>query len=179
MSDTTNERRHQTETKAEPLDAEYREESKIEEPRQRSSSEGRDDLIEDRRHNDTGEHHLTEPADLMTIMMFDDWEHHPCENVQNNGDRSAHREKCSEETEERFPHETIGLRITSHRTWFSSRDQHVRQRAAVRCRALPRSAAKRRIFDASPRAAQHSVRSTAHRSANIFFNLHTVSLSSY
>ena len=118
MLDTTNERRYQTETKAEPLDAEYREESKIEEHRQRSSSEGRDDLIEDRRDNDTGEHHLREPEDLMTIMMFDGWENHPYEYVQNNGDRSTHGEKCSEETEERFAHETIGLRITSYRAWF-------------------------------------------------------------
>ena len=61
---------------------------------------------------------------------------------------------------------------------LSIRDQHVRQRATVRCRAaryraLPRSAAKRKIFDASPRAAQHSVRSTAHRTVQrkCFFSI--------
>ena len=82
MFDTTHERRYQTETKADPLDAEHREKSKIEEHRQRSRSEGRGDLIEDRRENDRAKHDLREPEDLMTIMLFDGWEHHPYEYVQ-------------------------------------------------------------------------------------------------
>ena len=82
MFDTTDERRYQTETKADPLDAEHREESKIEEHRQRSSSEGRGNLIEDRRENGRAEHDLGEPEDLMTIMLFDGREHHPYEYVK-------------------------------------------------------------------------------------------------
>ena len=68
---------------------------------------------------------------------------------------------------------------------FDCRDQHVRQRAAVRCRTLPRSAAKRKIFDDSPRAAQRSARFTAHRTAqrkfvsSIYIQLHSLPIDLY
>ena len=63
MFDTRDERSHQTQTKANPLDAQHR---------RRANSEGKDNLIEDRRENESDEHHVIGQEELTTRTMVED-----------------------------------------------------------------------------------------------------------